>query len=57
VELDWKLGRTVKNRREMHIGFWWGNLKERDCLEALAVDWRIVSKSILSKQDGNSRLD
>ena len=26
----------------MHIGFWWGNLSERDHLEDLGVDGRII---------------
>jgi len=28
----------------MHSGFLWGNLKERDHLEDLGVDWRIILK-------------
>jgi hypothetical protein len=27
---------------EMHTGFWWGGLKERDNLEDLDVDGRII---------------
>jgi len=27
---------------EMHTGFWWENLKERDCLEHRNVDWRTI---------------
>jgi hypothetical protein len=26
----------------MHTGFWWGNLRERDHLEHLAVSGRII---------------
>ena len=26
----------------MHIGFWWGNLREREHLEDLAVGGRII---------------
>jgi hypothetical protein len=29
-------------KREMHTGFWWGNLKEREPLEDLGVDSRII---------------
>jgi hypothetical protein len=31
---------------QVHIGFWWGDLKERDDLEGLGVDWRIILKWI-----------
>jgi hypothetical protein len=30
----------------MHTGFWWGNLRERDHLEDLGVDERIILKYI-----------
>ena len=26
----------------MHTGFWWGNLRDRDHLEDLGVDGRII---------------
>jgi hypothetical protein len=29
-------------RREIHVGFWRGNLKERNHLEGLGVDDRII---------------
>jgi len=31
-------------RSEMHIGFWWGNLKVRSHLEDLGRDARIIIK-------------
>ena len=34
-------------RGQMHTGFWWGNLRERDHLEDLAVDGSILLKWIL----------
>jgi hypothetical protein len=37
---------------KMHMGFWKGNLKERDYLEVLGVDGRIILKWILKKQEG-----
>ena len=30
--------------RQVHTGFWWGNLKQRERLEDLSVDGRIISK-------------
>jgi hypothetical protein len=32
----------IWGRGELHTGFWWGNLKERDNLEDLGVDERLV---------------
>jgi hypothetical protein len=29
-------------RREIHAGFWWGNLKDRDHLKDLGVCGRII---------------
>jgi hypothetical protein len=37
-------------RREVHIGFWCGNLRERDHLEDLRED-RIILKLIFKKWD------
>ena len=31
-----------RKKREMRIGFWWVNLKERDRLEEQGLDWRRV---------------
>jgi hypothetical protein len=36
-------------REEVHTGFWWGNLKERDHLEDPCVDVRIVLRWIFKK--------
>jgi len=38
--------------KEMCTGFWWGNLKERDQLEDLTVDGRMMLNWILKKYDG-----
>ena len=36
----------------MHIAFWWGNLRERDHLEAPVVGGRIIFKWFFRKWDG-----
>ena len=38
-------------RGEVHAGFWWGNMRERDHLEDLGVDGRIILKWIFKKSD------
>ena len=40
-------------RGELHSGFWWGNLVERDHLENLGVDDRVILKCILKKWNGD----
>ena len=35
----------------MHTGFWWGNQTERDHLEDLGIDGKIILKWILKKWD------
>jgi hypothetical protein len=42
---EWETG-------ELHIGFWWGDLRQRDHLEDLGIDERIILKWILKKKDG-----
>jgi hypothetical protein len=39
----------VWGRREVHTGFWWGDLREKDHLENLGVDGRIILKWIFKK--------
>jgi hypothetical protein len=33
-----------EGKREIHAEFWWGNLREKDHLEGLAVDWETILK-------------
>jgi hypothetical protein len=39
----------------VHAGFWWGNLRERDHLEYLGVDGRVILKRIFKKWIGEAR--
>ena len=42
----------------MHRGSWWGNLKERDHLEDLGVEMKIISKLVFKTWDcGVDRFD
>ena len=43
----WHIWETQK----VHTGFWWGDLMERDRLEDLGIDWRIVLKWIFNTWD------
>jgi len=36
---------------DLHTGFWWGNLRERDHLEDPIVDGRIIVRWIFRKWD------
>jgi len=38
-------------RGEVVIGYWWGNLRERDHLEYSGVDGRIILRHIFKKWD------
>jgi hypothetical protein len=37
---------------EVYTGFWWGFFRERDFLEGLGVDERIISKLTFKKWNG-----
>jgi len=39
---------------EVHIGFWWGNLRDRDNLGDIRTDGKIILKSIFKKWDGET---
>jgi len=38
-------------RREVRTGFWWGDLKERNYLEDLDVDGRVLLNSVFKMCD------
>jgi hypothetical protein len=41
-------------RREVHTGFWWGDLRERDHLEGYGIDGKIILSWIFSNWDGGA---
>lgn len=40
----------IWDRKEMHVGFYWGNIKERDRFENLGVDGRIQLNWVLKNE-------
>jgi hypothetical protein len=44
-------------KREVHKGFWWGDLREGDHLGDPRIDGRIILKWIFKKWDGGHGLD
>jgi len=36
----------------VHLGFWWGNVRERDHLEDPGVGGRLILKLMFKKWDG-----
>jgi hypothetical protein len=43
---------TYGGKREVHTGFWWGDLREGDHVGDPGVDGRITFKWIFKKWDG-----
>ena len=41
----------------MYIGFWWGNLRERDHFEGPCVDGRIILRLVFRKWNGVGDVD
>jgi hypothetical protein len=48
---------TYGTRGEVHAGFWWGNLRERDHLKTPDVDGRIILSCIFRKWIREPELD
>jgi hypothetical protein len=44
-------GHVARMGGEVHIGFWWGYRTERDHLEDLGIDGKIILKCILKTED------
>jgi hypothetical protein len=47
----------ILGRTEMHAGFWWGNIKERDHFEDLDTDKKIILKWLLRNRLEGHGLD
>jgi hypothetical protein len=45
---------TYGGKREMHTGFWWGNLREGDHLRDPGGDGRMILKRIFKTCDGGA---
>jgi len=41
----------LMEREEVHTGFWWGNVRQRDNLQDLGVYGNIILKLIVKKLD------
>jgi hypothetical protein len=46
--------RHICGTGEVHIGFWWGDMMERDHLEDTNIDRMIILKYIFEKLDGDT---
>jgi hypothetical protein len=44
----------IWGRRDVHNGFWWGDLRESDHLGDAGVDGRIILRWLFGKWDGGA---
>ena len=49
--MRWAGNVACVGRGEVCVGFWWGNLMERDHFEDSDIDWRMMLKLIFRKWD------
>ena len=50
-------GHVARMGRDVHTGFWWGNLRERDHLEDPGIDRRIILGWMFMKWDVGGVMD
>jgi hypothetical protein len=55
--MRWAGNLACRADRKVHRGFWWGDLIERNHLEDLGVDVRIILKWIFKTWNGRHGLD
>ena len=47
--MGWAGSLARMGTEEVYVGFWWGDLMEKDHFEDLGIDGRIILKLILKK--------
>ena len=57
MSMRWSGSVARMGRRDVHAGFWWGNLRERDHLENLDIDGSIILMWIFRQGNGGHGLD
>ena len=49
--MNWQGMEDLLEREEVHTGFWWGKVRQRDNLQDLGLDGNIILKLIVKKWD------